>query len=91
MDSQNIATILKFINLNFITLIPKEYMESTPEKFRPITHYYLLYKIISNVAANRMKMVLPFLISEEHFRFVEGRKIPDNVVHAHEIAHSLKS
>lgn len=51
----------------------------------------MLYNIKSKVATNRMKMVLQFLISEERSRFVEGRHILDNVIHVHDISHSLKS
>lgn len=36
-------------------------------------------------------MVLQFLISEERSGFVEGRHILDNVIHVHDISHSLKS
>lgn len=36
-------------------------------------------------------MVLLMLISEEWFGFVEGSQILDNVIHTHEIDHSIKS
>jgi hypothetical protein len=50
-----------------------------------------VYKIISKVIANRLKPLLPILISKEQSGFVEGRKILDNIIQAHEIIHTLKS
>jgi hypothetical protein len=50
----------------------------------------VVYKIISKVIANRLKPLLPTLISQERAGFVEGRQIMDNIIHAHEIIHTLK-
>jgi hypothetical protein len=43
------------------------------------------------VIANRLKPILPFVISKEQARYVEGRKIMDSVILAHEVVNSLKS
>jgi hypothetical protein len=43
------------------------------------------------VIENRLKPILPILISREQSGFLEGRKIMDNIVQAHEIIHTLKS
>lgn len=48
-----------------------------------------MYKIISKVAANRLKTCIPHLISEEQLGYKEGRRILDNIIPAHEEAHSL--
>eukprot|EP00253_Pinus_taeda_P029050 PITA_29050 len=58
----------------------------TPDGFRPIALCNVVYKIISKVIANRLKPLLPALISEE----VEGRQILNNIIQAHEVVHSLK-
>jgi hypothetical protein len=47
-------------------------------------------KIISKVIAHRLKPLLLTLISQEQAGFVEGRKIMDNIIHAHELIHALK-
>jgi len=50
----------------------------------------VVYKIISKVTSNRLKPLLPKLISQEPTGFVEGRQILDNIIHAHEMIHTLK-
>lgn len=72
-DSQESTTILKTLNSMFITVIPKKELASTLENFRLIALCNVLYKIISKVAANKMKTILPYMISEENSSFVEGR------------------
>ena len=51
----------------------------------------MVYKLISKVIANRLKPLLPTLISHKQADFVEGRQILDNIIQAHEIIHTLKS
>ena len=55
--------VLKAFNATFLTLIPKEAGVGTPEKFRKIALCNVIYKIISKVIANRLKPLLPMLIS----------------------------
>jgi hypothetical protein len=57
----------------------------------PIALCNVVYKIISKFIANRMKPLLPTLISQEQAGFVKGRQILDNIIQAHEIIHTLKS
>jgi len=51
----------------------------------------VIYKIISKVVANRLKPLLPSLVSEEQSGYVEGRQILDNIIQAHEVVHTLTS
>lgn len=84
-------TILKVLNTSFISLIPKQYFAQTPTKFRPIALCNVVYKIISKVVANRLKPLLPSLVSGEKSGYVEGRQILNNLIQAHEVVHSLTS
>eukprot|EP00253_Pinus_taeda_P004208 PITA_04208 len=50
-----------------------------------------ILKIISKVVANRLKPLLPTLVSVEQSGYVEGRQILNNIIQAHEVVHSLLS
>eukprot|EP00253_Pinus_taeda_P007220 PITA_07220 len=90
-DSRRSCTILKSLNSTFLALVPEEEDANTPEKFRPVALCNVIYKIISKVIANRLKSILPNLISEEQSGYVEGRQILDNILLAQEMVHTLQT
>eukprot|EP00253_Pinus_taeda_P004936 PITA_04936 len=90
-DSRRSCSILKSLNSTFLALIPKEEEANSPEKFRPIVLCNVISKIISKVIANRLKPILPGLISEEQSGYVEGRQILDNSLLAQEMVHTLQT
>jgi len=90
-ESRHSTSIIKYLNSTFITLIPKENEARTLDYFRPITLCNVVYNIISKVIENRLKPILPILISREQSGLLEGRKILDKIIQAHEIIHTLKS
>lgn len=71
-DSRRSKSILKALNNSFISLIPKQDFALAPNKFRPIALCNVVYKIISKTLANRLKLLLPSLISGEQSGYVEG-------------------
>lgn len=89
-ESRFFHWLLPSLNSTFIALIPKEENISTPDKFRPIALCNVIYKVISKVIANRLKLLLPLLISPEQAGYVERRQILDGIILMHEIIHSLK-
>ena len=82
--------ILPALNAIFLTLIPKNEGVDLPNKFHPISLCNVIYKIITKVMANRLKLILASLISSEQSGFVEERQISDGIILVHEILHSIK-
>uniref|UniRef100_A0A803PR19 Reverse transcriptase domain-containing protein n=1 Tax=Cannabis sativa TaxID=3483 RepID=A0A803PR19_CANSA len=78
------------INRTNIVLIPKKKQPCTMSDLRPISLCNVLYKVISKVLANRLKIVLHTIISEQQSAFILGRLISDNIMIAFEVMHYLK-
>ena len=64
-ESRSKRGVLKDFNATFLTLIPKGEGVDSPDKFRLIALYNVIYKIITKVIANHLKHILPGLISLE--------------------------
>lgn len=71
-------------------LLPKKENVVCMKDLRPIALCNVLYKILSKVLANRLKRILPQVISENQAAFVPGRSINDNVLIAFELIHHMK-
>ena len=92
MEQSSISgRILPTLNATFLSLIPKCEGVDSPDKFRSINFCNVIYKIITKVIVNRLKPILPSLISPEQFGFVEARQISNGIILVHEILHSIQS
>lgn len=68
-----------------IALIPKVKGVNNMTLFRPVSLCNVVYKISAKMVANRLKPVLPHVISESQSTFVPGRLISDNVIAAFKV------
>ena len=90
LSALNSGVIPESLNSTFIALIPKI---KDPKKFfdfRPISLCNVVYKLIAKVLVNRLKMILPYVVSNSESAFLSGRLIINNVLVAFETLHYLK-
>ena len=86
----NNASLPEHLNHTFIILIPKKKNPEYASEFRPISLCNVLYKIFSKVLANRLKRILPKIITKHQNAFTKGRFISDNILVAFESLHSMQ-
>ena len=91
LDYLNSGVMGPDVNHTNIVLIPKIKTPKRMSGFRPISLCNVLYKIISKVLANRLKQILPSVISSTQSGFVLGRLITDKLMVAYEVLHSMHS
>ena len=86
----NSSTLPSPLNHTFITLIPKTKSPKYIHQFCPINLCNVLYKKFSKVLANRLKKVLPSIITNHQSTFTKGRLISDNILVAFEALHCVQ-
>ncbi|XP_071704795.1 uncharacterized protein [Rutidosis leptorrhynchoides] len=85
LDYFNNGRLLKQINHTVITLLPKV---KTPDKvtdYRPISCCNVIYKCISKIITNRIKLSLDEVVGCNQSAFILGRTISDNILLTQEL------
>ena len=90
LDCLHNCKIPKEINHTHIALIPKVKSPKRITEFRPISLCSVIYKVVSKMLANRLKGILPSIVSENQSAFQADRLITDNILMAFETLHYMK-
>ncbi|XP_021771689.1 uncharacterized protein LOC110735811 [Chenopodium quinoa] len=85
------GNMLKEWNQSLLVLIPKVKVPELASQFRPISLCNTAYKCISKCLVNRLKPILPSLITENQHAFIPGRYMEDNILLSHELMHLINS
>ncbi|XP_022024390.1 uncharacterized protein LOC110924702 [Helianthus annuus] len=80
--------LLRELNHTLIVLLPKTTSPSVVTDYRPIACCNVLYKCISKIVADRLKVGLNDIVSINQSAFVPGRRISDNVLLTQELMHN---
>lgn len=75
----------KGVNSTILALIPKKIHSMEMREYIPIACCNVLYKVVSKILANRVKMILPRIVSDNQFAFVKRRLRMENVLLASEL------
>jgi len=76
-------------NDTVVVLIPKTQRPERVKDLWPISLCNVLYKIASKVLSNRLKIILPEVISQNQSAFIPEGFITDNILIAYELTHYL--
>ncbi|XP_074277192.1 uncharacterized protein LOC141600836 [Silene latifolia] len=77
------------INATTISLIPKVLSPSSIKQFRPISLCNTVYKVVTKIIVNRLKPIMPLLISPNQGSSIPGRGTDSHYIIASEIIHSM--
>lgn len=86
----NLGVVLESLKSTFIVLFPIVKQPRMVSDFRHISLCNVIYKLISKVLVNWLKIFLAKAIPESQSSFLTGRLISDNVLVAFETLHYLK-
>lgn len=81
---------LKEVNHTFLCLIPKVKKPRHTKEFRPIFLCNVIFKLVTKTIANRLKIILPYIVSPYQSAFVPGHLITNNALIAFEIFHFMR-
>ena len=89
--SRKDGQVVPSLNSTFIALIPKKDLPVSFVDFRSISLCNLVYKLISKVAALRLKPFLDKSISPQQFGFLKNRQTIEPLAITQEVLHTVKT
>jgi len=87
----NSGHMLYKMNYTHIALIPKKDDPKNVFDYQLISLGNVVSRIVSKVLANRLKLILPNVISDSQNAFVPNRLITDNTIVAFKVLHGMRN
>ncbi|XP_022031917.1 uncharacterized protein LOC110932977 [Helianthus annuus] len=88
IDFFSTGKLLRELNHTLIVLVPKIATPCIVTDYRPIACCNVMYKCISKILADRLKVALNMIVNVNQSAFVPGRKISDNILLTQELMHN---
>lgn len=89
IEDMNMLLLKEFSNEKIAVLIRFVSNPSKLTEYIPISLQNVLYKLIAKVLANRLKKVLPCIISQNQSAIIPRRLISENILVAYEALHTM--
>lgn len=80
----------EWFNRTLIVMVPKKENPQSFSDFRPISLRTVIYKIVTKVIANRLKVIMPMIVSLNQSSFAPSRHITNNILNAQKGMHSME-
>ena len=87
LSAINSGCLLHKMNYTHIVLVPTKNDPQNLGDFRPISLGNMISRLFLKVLANRLKQILPSVISDAQSAFISKRIITDNTTVAFEVLH----
>ena len=81
---------IHLLNSPFLSLILKVEKPEVISQFRIIRLFNVMYKLVTDIIASRLKMVMNKLTGSNQCSFVLGRQSADNILVAQEVIHTMR-
>ena len=85
----NKKCIITPLNHTYISLIPKVEKPRTVTEYIPISLCNVIYRTVAKTITNKLKQLLPTIISFTQSAFIPNRHITDNVIIGYECLHKI--
>lgn len=85
VDFFKTGKLLKQVNATILALIPKTDDADKLGSFRPISCCNSIYKVISRILANRLKLFIGLAVQRNQVAFIKGRLLCENLLLASEL------
>ena len=91
LSALNLGHVLTKMNFTHILLISKKKDPQAMTDYRPISLSNVVSRMVSKVLANKVKGILPNIISDAQSAFIPDRLIADNTAVAYKMLHRLRN